>query len=341
MKKYFLKEADVLIIVTLMVLPTVSIIINAEKAGSNMPFDDPVLDLQFYQMDFNLDDKIYENTDWGSVDLFYVGQEPIMYFNLAVNGEWQIQNIPVLSAQGVDVDQMMTYYFDLGNEVGEVVTGVTYGYEFTEDIILSKPDEFYTAPVEDGNVVMYSGEQPGTLPGLERAKPLVGGKAVSTVKYAHKNFPNQDCGKNECAPAAVSNSLKFLNNTYKLGLTDAQTSIAEMKKATNWNNGAPSDWWEKKKKYMEDNNYPITTRKITDMDKIIEEMAAGQDIEIREWWKNETGHYCGHVTCLVGITKLANGNYSLDVVDDRNQGPAGNGGTITTPYILTISSETK
>ena len=102
-KKNILKEAVAPIIVTLMILSPITVIINAEKVENNRVFNDPVLELRFYQMDFNLEDNIYENTDWGSVDLFFVGQEPIMYFNLAVNGEWQIQNIPVLSSQGVDV----------------------------------------------------------------------------------------------------------------------------------------------------------------------------------------------------------------------------------------------
>lgn len=330
----FRKEAVVLMIITLMGLSTISITANTDNKQNPILKigNDSVLDLQFYQMDFNFDGTVYEDTDWGAADLFFVGQEPIMYFNLAVNSEWQIQNIPVLSAQGVDVDQTMTYYFDLGNEVGEEVTVITYGYEFTEDILQSKPDEFNTAPVLEDIVVMYDGEQSGTVAELDEAKPLVGSKASSTKKHAHKDFPNQECDKSECAPAAVSNSLKFLNTKYNLGLTDAQTSIAEMKKATGWNNGAPAKWWETKKKYMEDNNYPITTRKITDMDKLIEEIDAGQDIEIRETWKNKTGATRGHVTCLIGITKLADGNYSLDVVDDRKQGEAG-GTNKTRTYI--------
>ncbi|EMR75049.1 hypothetical protein MBGDF03_00089 [Thermoplasmatales archaeon SCGC AB-540-F20] len=319
-----LKEAVVLMIVTLMVLSTISVTANADNKENTMLNNDPVLDLQFYQMDFNFDGTVYEDTDWGAVDLFFVGQEPIMYFNLAVNGEWQIQNIPVLSAQGVDVDQTMTYYFDLGNEVGEVVTDIVYGYEFTEDILQSKPDEFYTTPVEDDYVELWAGSE-GEMPDLAEAKPLDGDEVSSTKKHAHENFPNQECGKKECAPAAVSNSLKFLNTKYKLGLTDEQTSINEMKEAVDFEEGkgSPLDkWWEEKKEYMEDEEYPITTRKITDMDKLIKEIDAGQDVEITESWiKN--GKRTGHVTCLIGITKLKNGNYALDVVDDRKQGQAG------------------
>lgn len=318
LRKNIWKEAVVFMTVTLMVLSTITVV-NAEKAESNIQFNDPVLELRFYQMDFIFDENTYEDTDWGSVDLFYVGQEPFLYFNLAVNGEWQIQNIPVLSGRGVDVDQVMTYYFDLGNEVGEEVTEITYGYALTEDILLSMPTETHTAIAADDYIVMTSGFG-GEMPDLAEAQPLVGGKVSSTKKHAHKDFPNQECDKKECAPAAVSNSLKFLNDKYKLGLTDAQTSIAEMKKATKWNNGCALNFWEDKKKYMEDKNYPITTRKMTNMDDIIKELDAGQDIEIVESWNNGNS---AHATCLIGATKLNNGNYSLDVVDDTKPGELG------------------
>jgi len=135
--KNILKEAVSLLTVMLMLLSTVSVIAIAYNQQNTMLFDYPILDLQFYQMDFNFDGIMYENTDWGSVDVVYVGQEPIMYFNLAVNGDWQIQNIPVLSNQGVDVDQTMTYYFDLGNDVGTEVFDIFYDYDFTIDIPVS------------------------------------------------------------------------------------------------------------------------------------------------------------------------------------------------------------
>lgn len=322
-EKIFLKEACVFVIITLMIVPTLSAISSIDEGQYILMNNDLVLDLQFYQMDFNFDGTLYENTDWGSVDLFYVGQDPFMYFNLVVNGEWQIQNIPVLSGRGIDVDQTMTYYFDLGNDVGEEVTSITYGYDFTEFVLQSMPVETDTAVVNDGYVELWGGEQGGLMPELGEARPLIGGEVegrADAKKHAHKNFPNQECGKNECAPAAISNSLKFLNTKHNLGLTDDQTSISEMKKATKWDDGAPANWWETKKKYMKDKNYPIVTRKITDMSKLAAEIDAGQDVEIRETWKDKDGNTCGHVTCLIGITKLKNGKYSLDVVDDRVQG---------------------
>jgi hypothetical protein len=317
------KEGCFFVILMLMILPTISAI-NNTKVEQYVLNNNTVLDIQFYQMDFKFDGTLYENTDWGSVDLFYVGQEPIMYFNLVVNGAWQVQNIPVLSSEGTNVDQIMTYYFDLGNEVGNEVTSVSYGYDFTDDILTSIPPEPYTAPVVSDIVILNAGSD-GEMPDLSEAKPLIGAKATTPEKHSHSNFPNQECGSKECAPAAVSNSLKFLNTKHNLGLTDAQTSIATMKTAVGFKTGkgSPLDtWWENKKKYMKDNNYPIVTRKITDISKLAAEIDAGQDVEIQESWiKN--GNRTGHTTALKGITKMADGNYSLEIVDDRKQGQTG------------------
>jgi len=322
--KNILKEAVSLMTVIMVFLSTISVMANSFNQQKATMFDYPILDLQFYQMDFNFDGIMYANTDWGSVDVLFVGQEPIMYFNLAVNGEWQIQNIPVLSSQGVGVDQQMTYYFDLGCEVGEVVPDIMYDYDFTIDILQTMPGGSLSIPVMHDFVELWAGEQGGSMPGLDEAKPLVGDEVSSPKKHSHSNFPNQECGKSECAPAAVSNSLKFLNQKHNLGLTDSQTSISTMKTATGWtSSGAPAKWWETKKKYMGDNNYPIVTRKITDISKLADEIDAGQDVEIRETWKDSSNKTCGHVTCLIGITKLKNGKYSLDVSDDRKQGKPG------------------
>lgn len=319
----FLRGNIVLIIIATMVLSTIPVMINAENVEKTIGFDDPIIDLRFYQMDFTFDDKTYENTDWGSVDLLFVGQEPILYFNLAVNGEWQIQNIPVLSIEGANVDQIMTYYFDLGNEVGEVVTDITYGYALTEDILLSMPPETDTAIVADGSQIMSPGFG-GEMPDLANAEPLIGGLVFTDIKYVHKNFPNQDCEENECVPAAVSNSLKFLNKRHKLGLDDDDLDIDDMKDATDWDDGCDLfKWWEKKKKYMEDDDdYPFTTRKVTNMDQLIEEINSGQDVEITESWYIN-GKKTGHTSCLVGITKLENGQYKLDIAHDREQGVDG------------------
>jgi len=110
-----------------------------------------------------------------------------------------------------------------------------------------------------------------------------------------------------------------------------------MKNATNWDangcyadhdaNRPPADanaWWEEKDDYMKKNNLPVTTRKVTDMKEVQEEIDKGQVVEIIETWryynkKTNKWSRSGHATALVGITPLKNGRYSLDIIDDSNQ----------------------
>ncbi|UCG56606.1 MAG: hypothetical protein JSU70_17295 [Phycisphaerales bacterium] len=303
--------------------------------------------LVFAQMDFDLDGMIYTDTEWGAVDFSFVGQEPIMYFNLAVNGTWQVQNIPVLSIEGVDVEQTMTYHFDLGTDRGINVDGLNYDYVFTPDIIDTMPARSIPATVVEREVVFSPGaiETEIVSMSLVSAKPLIGGAAKTPTKYAHKDFPNQECDANECSPTAVSNSLKFLNKKWSLGIKDDKLTIDEMKKATNWgekkiggkvvgtgcwidpDSGRPAGernaWWEDKKKYMKDNKYPITTRKITDLAKIVDEIKDGQDVELQGDW---------HTAAIVGITDLGGGKFSIDVAHDTEQGKAGGTKTETITY---------
>ena len=282
-------------------------------------------ELNFSQIDFYLDGVPTLNSDWGSVDFTFTGNESTMYFNLAVNETWQVQNIPVLSGRGVGVEQTMTYYFNLTTPCGTDVTNLNYDYAFTSDILTTMPSGYIPATVEDDSVKLWSGIKGGLMPELEAAKPLVGNRVNSSKKHAHENFPNQECGENECVPAAISNSLKFLNEENDLGMEDDEISIEKMKNATDWDNGASVNWGELKKKYMEDNGYPITTRIIKDMSKLADEIDKGQDVEITETWTDKNGNTGGHATCLIGITELEDGKYSLDVCDDRKQGDAGNG----------------
>jgi len=291
------------------------------------------IDIDFNQMNFTFDgNTTYNNTEWGSVDFTFIGQEPIMYFNLAVNGSWQVQNIPVLSDNGVGVEQTMTYYFDLGTERGTDVTSVNYDYAFTSDILNTMPGGSIPTSVGDDYVELWAGSG-GEMPNLAAAKALVGGEVSSNLKHHHTiPFPNQDCDRGECAPAAVSNSLTFLNTKYNLGMKADSINITKMKDAVGFTGtGSPIDtWWELKKNYTEDNNYPITTRKITNISELAAEIDAGQVVEIQEswWYQNKTtGKWkrTGHTSALVGIEKLKNGNYSLDIADDVRQGVDGKG----------------
>jgi hypothetical protein len=146
------------------------------------------------------------------------------------------------------------------------------------------------------------------------AGPLQGGPALAAAA-AKPRFPNQDVGKNECGPGAVSNSLMYLNAVFNLGLNPADITIDKMKTATGFNpRGIPLDWEVIKDKYMKDNHLPIqtvTTQSFADAMAALNNML---DVEI------ET---TGHVAAVVGITDLGDGKFTLDVAHDTQQGMAG------------------
>lgn len=284
--------------------------------------------VSFSQLDINLGDSYFQYTDWGAVDFTFTGQDSIYYFNLSVNSTWQVQNIPVVSLAGTGVEQTMTYFFSLGNDVGTQVSTINYGYSFDAEPLSAMPSIIGSANVVTDHFAIWPGlfeDSYSQQFNLQAAQPLVGGKAKETTKHAISGFPNQEAGKNECVPAAVSNSLKFLKNERGLQVDEDDISIGKMKEAVDWSEkGAPmSTWWETKKKYMEDNEIDVSTRKITDISKLIAEVDAKQDIEVIESWLDKDGKRRGHATALVGITPLEDNRYSIDVVDDRKQGETG------------------
>lgn len=316
-------------------------------------------EVNFSQIDFYLDGVPTLNSDWGSVNFTFTGQDPIMYFNLAVNGTWQVQNIPVLSIEGEGVNQSISFAFDLGVPSGTTVTSLNYGYTFTNTTLGSMPAETGTAVVFDQEVVIDSGVAGEAIPPVQPAKPLVGGAAVGAVKHAHANFPNQDCGKAECVPAAVSNSLKFLNKKHNMGLNDNDLSIAKMKNATNWglkklSKAAgpgvdrviipyPPSWpdphtvagsWSfpdpnaaagQKNAWWQDKDAYMNMTNIpitTENITDLSKLAAEIDAGQDVEIRGD-----GHVAAVVGITELGSGKYTIDIAHDTKQGKKG--GNIT------------
>jgi hypothetical protein len=296
--------------------------------------------LEFYQMNFNLAGNSIEDSDWGAVDLTYQGTNEIMYFNMAVAGAWQVQNVRVLSKEGVGVEQMMRYYFSLGVSRGTDVSTTNYAYLLTQDVITSMPGGSVTASV--GTDLFSQG--PGFIGGgsydIAAAAPLVGGEVKDGKKHSVAGMPNQEANKNGCAPTAFSNSLKFLNKENKLNLDDSKIGVPKLEEIVGYDpahpdNPLPSDWYERKKKYAE--KLGITTRTImaADINKLVGEIDAKQDIELVYEWDTEelvdpadpskgtkwVRH--SHMLVMDGITPLKNGKYSIDTKDDGRQGEKG------------------
>jgi hypothetical protein len=182
------------------------------------------------------------------------------------------------------------------------------------------------AAVELWNYSISSGFIGGEIPFSPPNAVLAGG-AADGPKTTHEGFPNQEAGKNECAPAAASNSLQWLKKKYGLPLQDNAISIAAMKQIMNWTpTGVKGTWWSLKRSFFKDHIQTGTLPRFS-MNLVQEKLMEGCDVELSSPSRNKKGEIESHVVAVTGIQQLANGDYSLDLTHDADQ--AAGGGTVT------------
>src|SRR2546425_1117026 len=97
------------------------------------------------QMSYTLDgvSAPYQFTEWGNVGLSYVPTSVEEYLNLNVNGQWIVRNLPVVTREGVGIQQTDNFQFDLG-----LALGYARG---TSRIGLLAPVGYTITPVPSGN----------------------------------------------------------------------------------------------------------------------------------------------------------------------------------------------
>jgi hypothetical protein len=295
-------------VVTAFVIGVLLTIPSCDEEDEKDPFN---VSYEIHQLEFFWVNREEPFSPWGSVTLGYEHASTPLYFNLAVGKRWVVRNVPVPPSTE---RAYYTFGFDLGVTKGTEVTAVEYAYELTSDVLTTMPGDFERAPVTERLVVVSPGFLEGT-PILRDPPDAEFGDAVVDSAFHTGEFPNTGAGDKECVPVAVSNSLKFLNAKYELGLTEDEMRIPTMKKATGWDpRGCGYEWYKTKDQYMRDNGYGVTTRKVTDFDQIIKEIKAGQDVELCGDW---------HCAAVTGIAKLANGKYVIYVAHDTAQGERG------------------
>lgn len=268
--------------------------------------------LAFSQIDFELDDGYRPNSDWGAVDLTYVGTTNVQYFNLSVNGTWQVLNIPVAGPNYPGVAQVVTLSFRL-SDYGVPVGNVHYDFSLTPFVATmpqgSAPPSTIVASVSDRQVRVFGGETPGAIV-YNVATPLTGGLAVS-VAGGITNFPNRDQGTNECVPGAVRNGLEYI------GINTNDITMEKMKQATAWKtNGCAYGWWTNKDAYMKSNNLPVSTVATTNIADAVSALGGTNKAAV------EIG-VPGHRACVVKIVDHGGGKYTLTVAHDTQQGQPG------------------
>ena len=293
--------------------------------------------INIYQEDFLLDDGLTEDSQCGLLELTYgtVPSVEVQYVNFVYNGMWTMKNVPVRSGGTYGEIYTICIPFNLGVPDGTDVHMATYSYDVTTEPLTSPPSTIKIAEVLEKDNVIYSGEDGADLQYTGVTTDPIWFIDHDYTKAGFKlwsHIVNQDCGENECAPAAISNSLKMLKKAHPNKLKDLtddpktdndDTDIDTMKPVVNWGpNGAPKGnvdspnaWWNKKKKFMDESEkYPITTEIMSNksnFDYVIDEIARCQDVELRIW---------GHVVWVSGMIKLANGKYILEINHDTKQG---------------------
>ncbi|MFN2386781.1 MAG: hypothetical protein ABR576_10940 [Thermoanaerobaculia bacterium] len=287
-------------------------------AGSGAP--QPTSNLTFYQLDIDFDGDKRHKSQWGYAELDYVGSAETLYFNLAVEGFWRLRNIPVLSPDGPGEPYVASLGFDLGVQPGTKVKFISYAAALTGSVLSEMPQSLQVARVHGKHYRLYTGFGGDPIQ-FSPPAPFQQGAAQGGPKYEHKGFPNQQAGKDECVPAAVSNSLMWLNQKYNLQIPDAHLTIAHAKVATDWDKrrpGCDDNWPQKKKEHLEADGTPITTETISRLEfqKVEEAVKNGCDVEIG---------IDNHTAAVTAIQKLAPGSdpsdpeYALTLTHDADQ----------------------
>lgn len=280
--------------------------------------------IQLHQMDFNLNGNVYTDTEWGGVDLSFTGTSAPKYFNLAVNGNWVVQEMPVLSVFGDGQPNTLRYYFDLGVPRGTPVSSVNYAYTVTDLPLGAMPAGTTPGSVLNDDYEFYNGLIANPISGvLPAARNLIGGLIDSLVRV-YVGFPHLEQGKNECTPTALLQSLTWLKEKKNLPIPESSLTIDWLKSKIGWtSNGCGDDWPTLKRDATAP--YGVTTEVLdfrtatvaerrAYMERLLTEMGDNQDIEL---------DITGHTTTLVGLLRLAGGRWVVATVDDKAQGRAG------------------
>ncbi len=268
--------------------------------------------IAFEQLDWYGIGSNTANSSWLRTTVSYTGLAGIGYYNLFVGSSWVIQNLSV----DAGVSQTFSAMFDSGLGHGTDVSTLLYGASIGNAPLTSFSPSTVSATVS-GLAYQIGGEDgfdlgtPGKAPDM--TDPTKSAVSSSAKLKDGDKLKNQVQKKNECAPGAISNSLKYLTDTGKL--TGVATGIEDVKKWSGWlgsDKGTDAAWPSKKKAYLEARGLkvrfiegPLNADKINDL---LNQLRDGQDIEL---------DLKGHVETLVGLRWKTDGTVEFDLFDDN------------------------
>lgn len=263
---------------------------------------------------------VQTNTDWGSARLSYLGVDAVQYFNLTVGGNWVVRNMPLGHEFDDGTLESRMYDFGLGSLGGSTIASVSYGFSMGRSLLDGAPLETATAAVAPRLLTGGNGQGPGGQAPKPQPDPPPVAAGDQVVSHASiKNPVNQQCGVNQCVPAAASNSLQYLNAKFKLNIADNLISIPTLATAfgTTTESGTANGWENKKKDFFKANNVPVSTVTVTKLEDILKAIQKGKDVELIV--SPQPGGTLGHAVFVTGIWKLKSGNWVLDIVHDTDQ----------------------
>jgi uncharacterized repeat protein (TIGR01451 family) len=305
----------------------------------------PVLPvLHMFQENLFLDRNFIPYSDWGRVDMTLPSRPgAVQYANLAIEAttrqsatlsasDWVIVNLPVLTTEAEGSTELVSVNFPW-NVYGNPIPSAKYGFSLT-------PQPRDSAPPTTNEIAVFPFdkiERPGTTNTVLSyfPAPRLTGSTVRSNSVTNPGFPNVEQGWNECAPAAILNSVTYLNRQFNLGIAAAELTMDKMKTATGWtiegspggDFGEPAGWPDLKADYMRTHNLPIQTLETDDPKLAMEALSQGWDVEIR---------MRGHAAAVVAISDLLSGSFAITISHDIAQAKAG--GTVRQVTTLNTAS---
>ncbi|MCK4901938.1 MAG: hypothetical protein KAS76_01160 [Thermoplasmatales archaeon] len=303
--------------------------------GSIRPSNGTIINREsriFKQVDFLQGDNSVLNSAWGHVDVTYIGSTEFQYYNLVVNGDWQIRNAPLWSFKGTGVEHHIGLIFDLKVQDGTDVTYLEYIDEISPFTLSSPPTGVPSSVIVSDKLVTVGGRGEDGVPGGGAVEIDFDVGMVIIEGAFNLCFNNQDCGVDECVPASFSNSLRYLDDFYDLDIPENLISIDGLKDPTNWaspdidihgdpipgTGGCPDDNsdWQGKREALEDY---VTTEKYTmdQIDLVMDQLNLYQDVELFG------PHHAATVNVILKIQEEEDIYYLIGISHDTEQGRMG------------------
>jgi hypothetical protein len=269
------------------------------------------------------------DSNWGRLTLHHRGVGGVMFINVRIGDDWVIRNMGVESPLGVGAPQTVSTFFPIAPEHGVAVeivqmdlVATTVPIETFDPMFIpptARIDSFFDVFFAVQSTQVALGAEHGAVgmpcPVLFLPPIWIPGMPLSGAQLPDQDkVDNKPQGPNQCAPGAVSNSLRYLHARGLGNLGDAPISTEGLGEVLGTDaDGSPQDWPERKQSFFNANpQYRICTKILEGagasvIDEVVQAIRDGKDVEL---------DLAGHVVFVVGI-RVYPDRVELDIYDDN------------------------